>query len=107
VRRGGIALKLYEHSLSIALLLLFAVSFVLHAVGGAAEYSEEQLAHGGAAVSTLAYIGTSRFWFESFQNWQSEFLAVGALFVLTIFLRERGSAQSKPVAAPHSDTGAE
>ena len=106
VRRGGLALKLYEHSLSLALLLLFVASFVLHAVGGADRYNEEQLIHGGTAMSTLAYIGTSRFWFESFQNWQSEFLSVGALFVLTIWLRERGSPQSKPVAAPHSQTGA-
>jgi hypothetical protein len=105
VRRGGLALALYEHSLSIALLLLFVLSFALHAVGGVVEYNAEQLAHGGAAISTLAYLGTARFWFESFQNWQSEFLAVGALVVLTIFLRERGSPQSKPVAAPHSETG--
>jgi hypothetical protein len=105
VRRGGLVLKLYEHSLSLALLLLFAVSFTLHAIGGVSEYNDEQLAHGGAAISTLAYLGTARFWFESFQNWQSEFLSVGALFVLTIWLRERGSPQSKPVAAPHADTG--
>jgi hypothetical protein len=105
VRRGGLALKVYEHSLSLALGLLFLMSFVVHAIGGASEYSEEQLAHGGEAVSTLAYVGTSRFWFESFQNWQSEFLAVGMLFVLTIFLRERGSPQSKPVAAAHSEGG--
>jgi hypothetical protein len=107
VRRGGLVLKLYEHSLSLALFLLFAASFVLHAVGGARAYSAEQLAHGGQPVATIAYIGTSRFWFESFQNWQSEFLAVGALFVLSIFLRERGSSQSKPVAAEHGETGME
>jgi uncharacterized protein DUF6766 len=106
VRRGGLVLKIYEHSLSLALLLLFAASFALHAIGGASEYSEEQLAHGGAAISTLSYVGTARFWFESFQNWQSEFLSVGALFVLTIWLREKGSPQSKPVAAAHSETGA-
>jgi hypothetical protein len=106
VRRGGVVLKLYEHSLSLALALLFLTSFAVHAVGGASEYNEEQLAHGGTAISTLSYAGTPRFWFESFQNWQSEFLAVGALFVLTIWLREKGSPQSKPVAAPHSDTGA-
>jgi hypothetical protein len=105
VRRGGVVLKIYEHSLSLALLLLFVASFVLHAIGGTSEYNQEQLAHGGATLSTFAYIGTSRFWFESFQNWQSEFLSVGALFVLTIFLRERGSSQSKPVAAGHAETG--
>jgi hypothetical protein len=105
VRRGGFVLTLYEHSLSLALLLLFLLSFVAHALGGAAEYNQEQLAHGGQTLSSIDYFGTARFWFESFQNWQSEFLSVGWLFVLTIFLREKGSPQSKPVAAPHSKTG--
>src|SRR5688572_9902841 len=89
VHRGGLLLRLYEHSLTIALLLLFAISFFLHAEGGAREYSQEQLEHGREAVSMGAYIRTSRFWFESFQNWQSEFLSVGALIVLSIFLRQR------------------
>ena len=106
VRRGGLILKLYEHSLSIALFLLFFLSFALHAAGGAREYSHEQLLHGGEAVSTLEYLGTARFWFESFQNWQSEFLSIAAVVVLSIFLRERGSPESKPVAAPHHETGA-
>jgi hypothetical protein len=105
VRRGGLALTLYEHSLSIALFGIFFVSFGLHAVTGAAEYSQEQLVHGGQAVSPVAYLGTSRFWFESLQNWQSEFLAVGALITLSIVLRQRGSPESKPVAATHSRTG--
>ena len=107
VRRGGLVLAVYEHSLSIALFLLFVASFALHAAGGAADYNSEQLAHGGATVSTLGYIGTARFWFESFQNWQSEFLSVGVLILLSIYLRERGSPQSKPVAAAHADTGGE
>ena len=84
---------------------IFVVSFVLHAVTGAGEYSEELLDHGGRAVSALEYLGTARFWFESFQNWQSEFLAVGALIVLSIVLRQRGSPESKPVAASHRATG--
>jgi hypothetical protein len=105
VQQGGLVLRIYEHSLSIALFLLFAASFCLHAVGGARDYSEEQLLHGGAAVSTLQYLGTSRFWFESLQNWQSEFFSVGMLIVLTIWLRQRGSAESKPVAAGHGRTG--
>jgi hypothetical protein len=105
VRRGGVVLRLYEHSLSIALILLFILSFLLHAAGGAREYSQEQVVHGAAAVSFLAYLGTSRFWFESFQNWQSEFLAIAVLAVLSIFLRERGSPESKPVASPHGETG--
>jgi len=103
VRRGGVALALYRHSLSLALLALFAISMTLHAAGGAREYSEEQRQHGGAAVTTLGYVATSRFWFESFQNWQSEFLSVGLLVVLTIWLREQGSPQSKPVAARTDD----
>jgi hypothetical protein len=105
VHRGGLALKLYEHSLSVVLFLLFILAFTLHAAGGAREYSHEQVLHGGAAVSTLEYLGTSRFWFESFQNWQSEFFSIAVLVVLSIFLRERGSPESKPVAAPHHETG--
>ncbi len=106
VRRGGVVLKLYENSLALALLALFALSFVLHAAGGARAYSEEQQAHGGAAVSLLGYLATARFWFESLQNWQSEFLSIAVLVVLSIFLRQRDSPESKKVAAPHGATGA-
>jgi len=106
VRRGGWVLKLYEHSLSLAFLLLFLGSFVLHAVGGAGEYNDQQRQHGQAErVTTAEYMTTSQFWFESLQNWQSEFLAVGSMVVLTIFLREKGSKESKPVDAPHTSTG--
>jgi uncharacterized protein DUF6766 len=105
VRTGGIALTIYENSLSIALFALFFLSFGLHAIGGAANYNQEQLDHGAETVSVLGYLGTSRFWFESMQNWQSEFLAIGALVVLAIFLRQKGSPESKPVAAPHDETG--
>ncbi|MEO5903669.1 MAG: DUF6766 family protein [Gemmatimonadaceae bacterium] len=105
VRYGGVPLALYKHSLSLVLFTLFLVSFAVHAAGGAADYSEEQLAHGGQAVSAVGYLSTSRFWFESFQNWQSEFLSVAVLVLLSIWLREQGSPQSKPVAASASDTG--
>jgi len=105
VRRGGVVLKLYEHSLAIAFSLLFVGSMVGHALGGVAEYNDELRAHGEAAVSTWQYVSGSQFWFESFQNWQSEFLAMFAIVVLTIFLREKGSSESKPVAAPHAETG--
>jgi hypothetical protein len=104
-RTGGVKLWLYERSLTIALFALFIVSFLLHAAGGAREYSADQLAHGGQAVGMLKYLTTSQMWFESFQNWQSEFLSVGVLIVLSIFLRQRGSTESKPVAAPHAQTG--
>jgi hypothetical protein len=105
VRRGGLALSVYEHSLSLALLALFLLSFVLHALGGHAEFNQQQLEHGQAAVSLWSFVTSSQFWFQSMQNWQSEFLAVGTLAVLGIFLRQRGSPESKPVAAPHAQTG--
>jgi hypothetical protein len=106
VRKGGIALKVYECSLSLVFFLLFVICFLLHAASGAREYNHEQRGHGGAMqVSTLQYISTSRFWFESFQNWQSEFLAVGSMVLLSIWLRQKGSPESKPVDAPYSQTG--
>ena len=105
VRRGGWQLTLYENSLGITLALLFVLSFVLHALGGAREFSAEQVAHGQRPVDPMEFMTTSTFWVQSFQNWQSEFVAVGSIVVLTIFLRQRGSPESKPVAAPHDDTG--
>lgn len=106
VRRGGWVLKIYEHSLSGLFFLLFAASIILHAVGGANAYNEEQTAHGQPPVTVLEYIGTSQFWFESFQNWQSEFLAVAVIVGASVYLREVRSAESKPVAEPHYETGA-
>jgi hypothetical protein len=106
VQRGGLALKLYENSLSLAFLLLFLISIAMHAVSGASEYRNEQAEHGNPEqLSVVQYAGTSRFWFESLQNWQSEFLALAAMVILSIFLRQRGSPESKPVDSPHSETG--
>ena len=105
VRRGGAILWVYSHSLSIAFALLFIMSFVLHAWGGAVSYSEQQHVHGEHGASVLQYMATSRFWFESFQNWQSEFLSLAAMVYLAVYLRERGSAESKPVATPHDEQG--
>ncbi len=102
----GLSNWLYAHSLTIVLLLLFAISFVLHAVGGAKDLNAENAAHGiDGRFTTLEYIGTSRFWFESFQNWQSEFLSIGALVVLSIFLRQVNSPESKKVSAPNDEEG--
>ena len=106
VRAGGWRLALYKQSLSLAFLTLFLVSFVGHAASGARKHNEEQRQHGSSEeVSTLGYMQTSQFWYESFQNWQSEFLAVLAIVVLTIWLRQWGSPESKPVHAAHSSTG--
>jgi hypothetical protein len=108
VRRKGWILKVYEHSLSLAFLLFFLISIFLHALSGAAEYNQEQAAHGKAeSLSVAQYAATSRFWFESLQNWQSEFLAIAAMVVLSIFLRQRGSPESKPVDSPHFQTAAD
>lgn len=105
VKRGGVLLAVYERSLSLALLGLFLASLVLHAIGGASKFNEDALRHGGRTVSAFGYLCSAQFWFESFQNWQSEFLSVAVLILLSVVLRERGSSQSKPVAAPHAATG--
>jgi hypothetical protein len=105
VKKGGLVLMLYNHSLSLAFILLFAISFIGHAVCGAQAHNEEALEHGRNALSVWQYLGTSQFWFESLQNWHSEFLAIFAIVVLSIWLREKGSPESKPVAAAHSETG--
>jgi hypothetical protein len=105
VRTGGWALAVYEHSLSASLIGLFLVSFTLHAVAGVKNVNEEHQLEGLPQETLGEYVTSARFWFESFQNWQSEFLAVLAIVVLSIFLRERGSPQSKAVAARHDETG--
>ena len=105
VKKGGLLLKLYKHSLSITFILLFILSFLLHWYGSLKDYNEEQSLKGKASSTALSYLSNSRLWFESFQNWQSEFLSVFALVVFTIFLRQKGSPQSKPVDAPHQETG--
>lgn len=105
VRRGGVWLTLYKNSLLAAFVFLFIGSWIGHALGGTAEYNANGAAHGQSPVSVLGYIRTSSFWFQSFQNWQSEFLAVGAIVVLSIFLRQYRSPESKPVIAPNAETG--
>jgi len=106
VRRGGWVLALYSRSLSLAFIALFLASFVAHALGSTRAHNEEQLGHGGDPVSLWEHVSSASFWFESFQNWQSEFLAIASMVILSIFLRQRGSPESKPVDAPHRETGA-
>ncbi len=105
VKKGGWILRLYSNSLSIALLLLFLGSFILHFYGSLKDENEQLLSMGKPPETMINYVGDSRFWFESLQNWQSEFLSVFAIVVLSIFLRQKGSSQSKPVDAPHYETG--
>lgn len=105
VKKGGWVLSLYKHSLCYVLGLLFVVSFFAHWFGSLKDHNEEQLLKGLPPETAVNYLSNSRFWFESFQNWQSEFLSIFAIVVLSIFLREKGSSQSKPVDAPNSQTG--
>ncbi|GAB3695325.1 hypothetical protein GCM10027592_17390 [Spirosoma flavus] len=106
VKRGGWIAKLYQNSLSIAFFLLFGGSFLLHALGGLREHNTENALKGDPEVLTFwQFLGSSDFWFQSLQNWQSEFLSVLSIVVLTIFLRQKGSPQSKPVDAPNDKTG--
>jgi Domain of unknown function (DUF6766) len=105
VRRGGAWLYLYERSLLLAFTTLFLASIIGHAISGAHAFTAEQHEHGQGGVGTWQFVRTAEFWFQSFQNWQSEFLAVVAIVVLSVFLRQRGSAESKPVHAPHRSTG--
>jgi len=107
VRRGGLPARLYQYSLTIALLGMFALSFLLHLLGGTAEYNHEQSLLGEQPISVGQFLASSEFWFQSMQNWQSEFIAVAALVLLSVVLRQHGSPQSKPVTAPHAQTGAE
>ncbi|MBD0283927.1 MAG: hypothetical protein ICV79_00690 [Flavisolibacter sp.] len=105
VKHGGFVLRIYEHSLCYALSLLFILSFLLHWYGSLKDFNEEQLLKGKPTETAMQYLGNSRLWFESFQNWESEFLSILALVAFSIFLREKGSPQSKPVDAPNSETG--
>ena len=98
---------LYAHSLGLALFTLFLLSFALHWWNSAGSAAAEALQHGDTPPGRLAYLADPQLWFESFQNWQSEFLSTAVLVVLSIWLRQRESPESKPVAAPHGQTGAD
>ena len=96
---------LYAHSLSLAFLTMFLLSLLGHAICGLAAVNEDAVLHGRGLSTIWQYVGSAQFWFESLQNWQSEFLAILALVVLSIWLREKGSPQSKPLEAAHPQTG--
>lgn len=105
VHRGGLVLELYSRSLTLVLFGLFFVSWFGHAWSGTAAYNQLQAMHGGEQIGVLQFVATSQFWFETLQNWQSEWMAIFSLVVLAIFLRQRGASESKPVFEPHSKTG--
>lgn len=105
VRKGGWILKLYSNSLSICFVILFFASWAMHLYGSWDNHNAEQLSKKLPTVTIIDYLGESEFWFETFQNWQSEFLSVASIVFLTIYLRQKGSPESKPVDAPHLETG--
>jgi hypothetical protein len=106
---GGIRLWLFSNSLVLVMGTIFLLSWFGQSVTGWSEYNAEQFDHdqAGERVSWLGYIGTPHFWEATLQNWQSEFLAVGSMAILSVYLRQRGSTQSKPVGAPHHETASE
>jgi Domain of unknown function (DUF6766) len=106
-KAGGWRASLYGNSLLIAMALIFLGSWFAQSVTGWTAFNQEQADHQSAAVSWLGYLGEPVFWETTLQNWQSEFLAVGSFAVFAIFLRQRGSPESKPVGAAHTDTGLE
>ena len=105
VRKSGYWLKFYKKSLTLTFLFLFIISFVLHFYGSLKDYNKIQVLGNQPIKTAIEYLGGSRFWFESFQNWQSEFLSVISIVLLTIYLRQQGSPESKPVDAPNDKTG--
>ena len=96
---------LYRNSLSLAFLGLFVLSFTLHAIGALKESNQERAEHGLLSQTLREYVGSPELWFQSFQNWQSEFLAVLSIVLLSIFLRQQGSPESKSINDPNSKTG--
>jgi hypothetical protein len=103
-KAGGWRTRLYAHSLVIAMTLIFLASWGTQSVTAWNEFNDSQRDHDESTVTWAGYLVRPDFWEKTFQNWQSEFLAVGTLAVFTIYLRQRGSPESKPVGAPHDET---
>jgi Domain of unknown function (DUF6766) len=104
---GGVRTAIYGNSLLIVMTALWLGSWFAQSVAGWSAYNADQLDHQAATVDWLGYLGTNDFWDRTLQNWQSEFLAVGSMAILSVYLRQRGSPESKPVGAPHDATGVE
>jgi hypothetical protein len=105
VKKGGWILKIYSNSLFICFAILFFASWGLHLYGSWQNNNIEQEIKNLPRINVWAYLAEPEFWFETFQNWQSEFLSVASIVFLTIYLRQKGSPESKPVDAPHMETG--
>jgi hypothetical protein len=106
-RVSGLRLTVYSNSLGLVMGVIFCLSWLAQSVAGRAAYNAQQLSQREDPVSWTGYIASPDFWSRTLQNWQSEFLAVAAMAALSIYLRQRGSPESKPVGRPHSSTGGE
>ena len=106
-RAGGARLAIYSRSLGLAMCTIFVLSWLAQSIAGTAAYNAERLGQYQDPVSWAGYVTSADFWSRSLQNWQSEFLAVASMVALSIYLRQRGSPESKPVGTAHSATGAE
>jgi hypothetical protein len=104
---GGLRTAIYGNSLLMVMTTLWLGSWFAQSIAGWSAYNANQLDHEAATVDWLGYVGTNDFWDRTLQNWQSEFLAVGSMAILSVYLRQRGSPESKPVGAPHDATGVE
>jgi hypothetical protein len=104
---AGIRRTLYENSLVLVMGTFWLGTWLVQSITGAAEYNAERLGHQQDPMSWSSYITTATFWENTLENWQSEFLAVGSMAILAVYLRQRGSPESKPVGAPHGATGVE
>ena len=104
---GGLRLALFSRSLGLVMGSIFLLSWLAQSIAGRAAYNGQQLSQYQDPVSWFGYVGSSDFWSRSLQNWQSEFLAVAAMAALSIYLRQRGSSESKPVGSSHQATGEE
>ena len=106
-KAGGWRLSVYARSLALVMGTIFLLSWLAQSIAGQSAYNEDQLAQLQEPISWSGYVSSADFWNRTLQNWQSEFLAVASMVLLSIYLRQRGSPESKPVGAPHSATGVE
>jgi hypothetical protein len=106
-KAGGWRLVVYSNSLLLVMGAIFLFSWWAQSIAGVTVYNDEQLQHGQPTVDWLGYVTSADFWNRTLQNWQSEFLAVGSMIAFSIYLRQRGSAESKPVGTPHTATSIE
>jgi hypothetical protein len=106
-RVGGLRTAIYSNSLLLVMGAIWLATWVAQGITSYVTYNANRLEHQESALSFLGYLGSSDFWNRTLQNWQSEFLAVGSMAILAVYLRQRGSPESKPVGAPHDATGVE